>query len=216
MRHPVPLALCLCTLWLVAACGRPLDRPLSGAAPPSGDYTPAPVYQEQAPPTLAPPTRVAQKPAREQAPTPTPVASALPILRNLQPSPNARVAVGEVRIAAQITSFSNLAEVTATLNGQPVQVEVAGRDERSWTAFFSRKLEAGEHEVRLVAQDDQGRRGGYRWQFTVVPSDQSTSRAPSPVSVSPVAAPVPPGQTPVPSPSPAATPPPRPAATPAS
>lgn len=178
------LAVCV----LAAACARPIDRPLSGAPPPGADHTPLPVARAEPPPTLGPPTSLPFNPDRHEprasTRTPTPNPAERPLVRGIQPAPNARVPLGEVEVIAHVQGFSNLVQVTATLNGMPVIVEVGGRDERNWTAFFAEKLEPGEHEVRMVAQDDRGRTGSAVWRFTVLAEPAtprpSPTRAPTP------------------------------------
>jgi hypothetical protein len=137
------------------------------------------------PPTLAPPTAIPSNPDRREPQTPhsataTPALANRPILRAVQPAPNAEVFGNEIRMSVQVQGINKLVEVTATLNGEPRSLEVMGRDERNWTAFFNEKLAPGEHEVRMVARDERGLSGGARWQFRVVPESE---RPPSPTPV---------------------------------
>ncbi|MBI4493629.1 MAG: PASTA domain-containing protein [Chloroflexi bacterium] len=207
--------LALCVLLLAPACARPVDRPAAGAQPTSAADSPTPAAEP------SPPTRVAvARPEPSRTPTPEPVTDEPPVLWKMVPSPEDGVAAGEVRIAADVVGFSALAQVTASFNALPVPLEIERRDERHWTAFFSRALAPGEYEVRMAAMDDLRRMGTLAWRFKVLgptptptASPTATRTATAPPSPPPTLTPVP---TPTATPAVVATPtPPPPSPTPA-
>lgn len=210
-------------LVLMTACARPIDRPLSGAPPPTGEPHLDPISQVGAPPTLAPPTQVPSNPDRTDARNLRLTLTAAPlvaaerlVLRSIQPAPNAEVDAGEVRIAALIQTFGNLATISVTLNGRPVEAEVSVGHERNWMAFFSESLEPGEHDVRVVARDSTGRSGDLEWRFKVLPNGETSASPTASPMPTPALAPQPPKPqatpTPAPKPQPSPTPTPRPQA----
>lgn len=199
-RHAV-----LATLLLgAAACApRPVERPREGAPPIVGG---TPVRLENlAPPTLAPAanlvataTPTAEPPA-PPSPSPLPVAASpaaspglYPIISGLQPAPGASLPPGDVVIGARVTGSSDLVDIVAYLDGEPITIDVGGPEVRVKTISLVRTLAAGTHEVRIQARDAHGQLGGYRWQFTVG-AGRSAPAAPTarPTAASPTRTPVP-------------------------
>lgn len=157
-------------LQAVLACSRPIDRPLEGARPLAGDSG----RGVQVPPTLVPPASTATPPP------PSPVVQAVPsaspsllgrnpILSGLLPAPSAIVPPGAVNVGARISGSSDLVAATLSLDGAAVQPQVTMQDPRVWLVAYTGRLDDGRHEVRLNARDQDGRTGGYTWQFDVRP-----------------------------------------------
>ncbi|MCC6173772.1 MAG: hypothetical protein IT305_00580 [Chloroflexi bacterium] len=189
-RHLALLGVCLLA---VAACNAPpAERPREGAPPVAGG-TPvrlAPV----APPTLAPAAGLLQpavgspEPSPSAAASPSPSAAAspvpspglYPVITSIQPSPGSSLPPGGVLIGARVTATSDLVDVVAFLDGEPLQIELGETSARIKAFSLVRDLNPGSHEVRVQARDDQGQLGGYRWQFTVTPRSGGPGAAPSP------------------------------------
>lgn len=175
--------LLLCLPLLSAACAGPaLPAPTSTPLP-----SPSLVVQLEPSPT---PTR---PPLRTPTPVPTatgtPLPQERPVVRSEEPAPNAQVQAGEVRIRAEVSGLSGLAQVIASLNALPVRAELQERDPQTWVASLTRRLDPGEYEVRLVVMDQQRRMTDHRWRFRVLPEPTPT-----------------PTETPLPSPTPTETP----------
>ena len=163
---------------LLAACAPPpIQRPREGAPPVVGG---TPVRLVNAvPPTLSAAGSLSQTqtptPALEPPPSPgLPSTAALPgspglspIVSGLQPAPGASLPAGDVVISARVSGSSDLVDVTAFLDGEPIGIEPVGPTVRVKTVSFVRTLAAGTHEVRIQARDDRNQLGGYRWQFSV-------------------------------------------------
>jgi hypothetical protein len=193
---------------LAAACSRPVDRPRDGAAPLAPGAPVAPLLPAP-PPTLQPAANLLATPTPGPTtvpPTQTPVASPVrmpgvyPILSNMQPTPGSALPPGQVVIGARVTGPSNLVEVLAFVNGEPLPVPPATPPSRTTTVSFVRQLEVGTYEVRIEARDDRGQSGDQRWQFTVGPRQPPpvpTRAAPLPTFAVPT---LPPLDRPLPSP----------------
>lgn len=171
--HRRSLSGSLLGLLVVLACTRPIDRPLEGARPPGVDA----VRAVEIPPTLAPPVSTATPPP------PSPVVQAVPsaspsltgrnpILSGLLPPPSAVVPPGAVTIGARVSGSSELAAATLSVNGAAVQSQITVQEPRVWLVAYTGRLDEGRHEVRLNARDQDGRSGGYTWQFDVRPRTQ--------------------------------------------
>lgn len=182
------LPLILAVALLVGACSRPTERPREGAQPaaaggPVGRMLP------QAPPTVAPATRPALTPTAEPTSPPSPddvvIASPptgiYPIVSNIQPPPDSALPSGDVVIGARVTGASNLVDIVAFVDGDPVQPNMGNAPTRSLIFSFTRQLEVGPHEVRIQARDDRGNGGAFRWQFTVGPRQRLPTATPPPL-----------------------------------
>ena len=168
------LAGMLLGLVTVLGCTRPIDRPLEGArSSVSGDAA----RGTGVPPTLAPPVSTPTVPPPSPVVRPVPSASPSltgrnPILSGLLPPPSAVIPPGSVNIGARISASSDLTTVSLNVNGAAVQPQVTTQDPRVWLVAYTGQLGEGRHEVRLNARDQDGRAGGYTWQFEVRPRAQ--------------------------------------------
>lgn len=188
-RRLAPLLLAAAILG--AGCdGRPIDRPREGAEPAAKD-APVGSLLPDPPATLAPadsllvtatigptkaPTRVASPVASPRA------ARTNPVVSNIQPAAGAALPPGDVTIGARVTGSSSLIDVTAIVDGEPIQTSAGGRANRTVVFSFVRQLAIGQHEVRIQARDERGQTGGHRWQFWVGPrqSPPGATAAPAP------------------------------------
>lgn len=170
-------------LALLLACSRPLDRPLEGARPPlAGEGAGSRLIEP--PPTLvlatATPTAPLPIVLPAVSPSPSPaLAGRNPILSGLLPAPESQVVPGPVNIGARISASTDLTQVSLTLDGAPVQPRITTQDARTWLVAYTSTLAAGKHEVRVNASDQDGRAGGYRWQFGVQARPEASPAAPA-------------------------------------
>ncbi len=185
---------------VLSACGRVIDRPLSGAVP--GSDRPLPT--SAVPPTLAPSDpRFGQLPRPSPGlglglPGPSPSASPQPpIIRTIQPPANASLPPGApVNISAVLVGRgADLVSATLFVDGAEVAAEVEQRDQQQWTIAVTQALPVGPHTARVLVRDTTGAAGGFTWQFTV----GEPSPTPPPGRAEPFATPGPsPGPTPRP------------------
>ena len=89
-------------------------------------------------------------------------------------------AQAEAPIGARITASADLTEVVLTLNGVAVQPRVTQQDDHTWLIVHASGLPAGSHRAHLLARDQQGRAGGFGWQFEVAGSPRASPAALSP------------------------------------
>jgi hypothetical protein len=183
---------------LILGCGTPppITRPREGAPPIAGG-TPVRLESALPPPTLAAAGALASTATPTAAPEPPPSPSpeppvaaspvsspgVSPIISGLQPAPGSNLPAGDVVIGARVTGSSDLVDVTAFVDGEPVPVDLEGPAIRVKTVSFVRTFGGGTHEIRIQARDQHGQLGGYRWQFSVgaprQPVAPPTSRAPT-------------------------------------
>ena len=123
--------------------------------------TPAP-----ASPTLAP-TAVPASTPTAVGPTPTAqVAARNPWILLPQPEPGSRVAVGAVTVEARGRGDSPITGIRLELDGAVLPVSFEQRSESTWRGFATTKVTPGEHAVRAVVTDADGRSGSFRWSFS--------------------------------------------------
>ncbi len=171
-HRPHSLLVSLVAVAALAACGRPLDRPISGALPGSSLSTPT----SGVPPTLAANLRFSglAEPSPGLGPGAAPLASPSPnaqppIVRTVQPPANASLPEsGPVVVSAALVGRgADLATATLTIDGADAGVEPDRRDPRQWTVSVSQPLAPGPHTARVLVRDTTGASGGFTWQFTV-------------------------------------------------
>lgn len=198
-------------LLALSGCGRPIDRPASGAIPGAGlGGAPTGV-----PPTLAPSEpRFRQlpqpSPGLSAVPSPSPVASpspntAPPIVRTIQPQANAQVPVGgPVTVGAVLVGRgADLASANLTVDGVGVAANVDRSNPRQWVVRVDQALSPGEHTARVLVTDTTGARGGFTWRFTVgePPAEEvAPEEPPAEATPSPSVQPTPPPAEPTPDP----------------
>jgi hypothetical protein len=183
---------------VLAACARPIDRPLDGAPP--VETQGRVFHSDSGPPTLVPPTRAPTRLLPTLAPppaTPTPIARP-PLIQQRDPLPNGQVFAGNVRFTLQVTASAALDDVSAALDGQDVQPHVDRREPQTWWVSFVRGLEPGTHEVNVQARDRAGLSSTLHWQFQVVPSVGVVTTPAAPPPLQPTLTPVPPLSAPSP------------------
>lgn len=184
--------LLLASLLALACEPRPVERPREGAAPIVGG-TPLRL-ENPVPPTLAAASRLSQtatptvilgppSPDVRIAGSPLPLRSPAiaPIISGIQPAPGVTLPAGDVVIGARVSGSTNLANITASVNGEDVPIDLGESPVRMKVVSFVRTLTSGTYEIRIQAQDERGQLGGYRWQFTVdAPRQPVRTPAPAP------------------------------------
>ena len=175
----------LLALTLLAGCSRPVDRPLEGARPRSSELStdivaaPPTLSSAQPAPSVSPsPLALAITPSPQPAASPSPPPGRNPIISGLQPARDAVVPPGAVTISARISGASDLTQATLSLNGAPLEASITRQDARTWLVSHAGRLAAGTYQARVVGTDQDGRAGGFRWQFQVA-ADPAASPTPA-------------------------------------
>jgi hypothetical protein len=55
------------------------------------------------------------------------------------------------------------------LDGAALAVSLEQRSESTWRGFASARVATGQHAVRVIVTDAEGRSGSYRWTFAAGP-----------------------------------------------
>lgn len=165
-RARITLVVALAFAAALAACSRPIDRPLEGARPGPGGTS-----KTDVPPTVSPPNAQTREPIVIAASTPPPsptTAGRPPIISGLLPPADAAIAPGQVNLGARVAGSSDLVEVSLWLDNVLLRPQVTQQDTRTWSVSVSHQFEGpGKHSLRISAKDQDGRVGGFQWSFDI-------------------------------------------------
>ena len=122
------------------------------------------------PPTSTPPA-AAMPPTPQPTTEPTEVATPETTARNPwillpQPEPGSKVAAGSVTVEARGRGDSPITTIRLELDGATLPVSLEQRSESTWRGFATTKVTPGDHAVRAVVTDADGRSGSFRWSFS--------------------------------------------------
>jgi hypothetical protein len=124
-------------------------------------------------PTLGP-TVVATSSASSATATPQPQATATSVVAGRNPwillpapPPGATVSAGSLTVEARGRGDAPITAMRLELDGGALPVTLEQRSESTWRGSASTKVSAGEHSVRAVVTDANGRSGSFRWTFSV-------------------------------------------------
>jgi len=128
--------------------------------------TPSPVAVT---PTTAP--TPAPTPTPEPAATGTPVVAARnPWILLPVPEPGTKVAPGPITVEARGRGDAPIKAMRLEVDGAALSVALEQRNESTWRGSASTRVAAGQHDVRAVVTDAEGRTGSYCWTFTAAPA----------------------------------------------
>jgi hypothetical protein len=159
--------------------------PLVSTLGPAAAVTPTPIaaavltVEPTAPPTLAAtgtalPAATATlvlTPTAEPQATPTAAPSARnPWILLPQPEPGAKVTTSQVVVEARARGDVAIKAMRLELDGAALSVALEQRSDSLWRASANTKVGPGQHNVRAVVTDVEGRSGSYRWSFTAAPA----------------------------------------------
>lgn len=150
------------------AASATLEAPTPTAQPPTVLPT------ATVPPTAAPPTATTQPqstPTSPPAATPTAqVAGRNPWILLPQPEPGANVPPGSVTVEARGRGDAPITTMRIEVDGAALPTSVEQRSEVIWRGSATARVTPGQHNVRAVVTDADGRSGSYRWTFTAAPA----------------------------------------------
>jgi hypothetical protein len=86
-----------------------------------------------------------------------------------QPAPGTQVSPGQVTLEARGRGDAAIKEIRLELDGAPLPVSLEQRGDSIWRGFASARVSAGQHNVRAVVVDENGRSGSFRWSFDAGP-----------------------------------------------
>jgi hypothetical protein len=87
-----------------------------------------------------------------------------------QPEPGAKVTTNQVVVEARARGDVAIKAMRLELDGAALSVAMEQRSDSLWRASASTKVAPGQHNVRAVVTDVEGRSGSYRWSFTAAPA----------------------------------------------
>jgi hypothetical protein len=149
----------------------PTLEPAAAVTPPSATPVAAPsatLGLSTATPTAAPIATDTPVPSPTVAPTAV-VAGRNPWILLPQPEPGARVPQGSLTLEARGRGDSPITAMRLELDGSPLPTAVEQRSESTWRGSATTKVGAGQHSVRAIVTDADGRSGSFRWTFTAAP-----------------------------------------------
>jgi hypothetical protein len=86
-----------------------------------------------------------------------------------QPAPDSHVASGPLIIEARGRGDAAIAAIRLDLDGVPLAVSLEQRSDVIWRGFANANVGPGHHAVRATVVDEEGRTGGFRWNFDAGP-----------------------------------------------
>jgi hypothetical protein len=86
-----------------------------------------------------------------------------------QPAPDSLVASGPLVIEARGRGDAAIAAIRLDLDGVPLAVSLEQRSDVIWRGFANANVGPGHHAVRATVVDEEGRTGGFRWNFDAGP-----------------------------------------------
>ena len=114
----------------------------------------------------SPPAQPTAAPTKPAAATPAPESAARnPWILLPQPEPGSKVAPGSVTVEARGRGDVPITTIRLELDGAVLPVSLEQRSESTWRGFATIRLAPGEHAVRAVVTDADGRSGSFRWSF---------------------------------------------------
>jgi hypothetical protein len=116
--------------------------------------------------TATPHPQPAATPEPEATPT-TVVAGRRPWILLPAPQPGATVPAGSLTLEARGRGDAPITAMRLELDGGALPVTLEQRSESTWRGSASTSVSAGEHSVRAVVTDANGRTGSFRWTFSV-------------------------------------------------
>lgn len=172
-----------------SALASTVNPPAPATLAPVAAVTPAPATQEPATLTLHPtatlqPTATAQpqstataqpqstataQPQSTAAPT-AQIAARNPWILLPQPEPGTNVPPGAVTVEARGRGDAPITAMRLELDGAALPTAVEQRSDAIWRGSATARVTAGQHNVRAVVTDANGRSGSYRWTFTAAPA----------------------------------------------
>ena len=136
----------------------------------------APVVAVTPSPVVVVVTPTSPLPTRTAEPTSPPVLTptAETVARNPwillpQPEPGSRISAGSVTVEARGRGDAPITTIRLELDGAALPVSVEQRSETTWRGFVTTRVTPGEHAVRAVVTDADGRSGSFRWSFLAAP-----------------------------------------------
>jgi hypothetical protein len=119
---------------------------------------------------LAPTPTLVAVTATTAAASPTPAATGRnPWVLLPQPEPGSKVAPGPLVIEARGRGEAPIKGIRLELDGAALSVALEQRSESTWRGSASTRVDAGQHSVRAVVTDAEGRSGSFRWSFAAGP-----------------------------------------------
>ena len=82
-----------------------------------------------------------------------------------QPEPGSRISAGSVTVEARGRGDAPISTIRLELDGSALPVSIEQRSESTWRGFATTRVTPGEHAVRAVVTDADGRSGSFRWSF---------------------------------------------------
>lgn len=144
----------------VAATPPPVIVSVPAPPPPT---TPTPTPEA----TLSSTPQPTVGPTKPPAPTATPeVAARNPWILLPQPAPGSSVTAGSVTVEARGRGDVPITTIRLELDGAALPVSIEQRSESTWRGFATTRVTPGEHAVRAVVTDADGRSGSFRWNFS--------------------------------------------------
>jgi hypothetical protein len=120
-------------------------------------------------PTAVPSPVATATPAPAQTATPV-VAARNPWILLPQPEPGAKVPPGPITVEARGRGDVPIKAMRLEMDGAALAVAFEQRNEFTWRGSASTRVAAGQHNVRAVVTDADGRTGSFRWTFTAAPA----------------------------------------------
>jgi hypothetical protein len=146
------------------------DTPGLTPTPGTSSAAPTPAASSALTPRAEPSSAAKPTPEPSTAHTPTPAASGrAPWILLPGPAPGARVPTGSQVIEARGRGDSIIRTIRLELDGAALDVSLEQRSDSVWRGSSTANVAAGQHAVRAVVVDDQGRTGSFRWTFEAGP-----------------------------------------------
>jgi hypothetical protein len=140
------------------------------AAPPTLPIVATPTLAAARPTAASTPVVAATSTLPEVEATPTPASAGRnPWVLLPQPGPGAHIAPGTVTIEARGRGDAPITAIRLELDGAALPVSLERRSDSIWRGFASTNVVAGQHAVRAIVTDAEGRSGSYRWTFAAGP-----------------------------------------------
>jgi hypothetical protein len=85
------------------------------------------------------------------------------------PPPGTTVAPGQVTVEARGRGEAPITAIQLELDGTALAASFEQRGDSTWRGFATTRVSPGDHSVRAVVTDAQGRSGSFRWTFSAKP-----------------------------------------------
>jgi hypothetical protein len=141
------------------------------AVTPSAIAIAALTLEPTAPPTPVVTATVGPTATNEVVATPTAaVAARNPWILQPQPEPGTKVTTGQVVVEARARGDVAIKAIRLELDGAALPAALEQRSESTWRASANTRVAPGQHDVRALVTDVEGRTGSFKWTFTAAPA----------------------------------------------